>query len=70
MMLAIIFPLQGLADMTSRLTLIIFALVNAALVRLKQKTLSVPSNAFIVPILVPIAGCMLCLALLIGGLTV
>jgi basic amino acid/polyamine antiporter, APA family len=70
MMLAIIFPLEGLADMTSRLTLIIFALVNAALVRLKQKNLSVPSNAFIVPILVPIAGCMLCLALLIGGLTV
>jgi basic amino acid/polyamine antiporter, APA family len=66
--LAIAFPLEGLADATSRLTLIIFGLVNAALVQVKRRSEPVPVNVFVVPILVPMLGCFLCAALLLGGL--
>ena len=31
------FPLEGLAEMTSRITLVVFALVNVALIRLKLR---------------------------------
>ena len=65
---ALTFPLEGLAETTSRLTLIIFMFVNTALVRLKLKNETVLPDVFIVPIDVPFAGSLLCLTLLIGGL--
>lgn len=68
LILAIAFPLESLAEATSRLTLVIFALVNAALVMLKRRAEPTPAGCFTVPITVPIAGCLLCLALLAGGL--
>jgi basic amino acid/polyamine antiporter, APA family len=68
LILAITFPLEGLADTTSRLTLVIFGMVNAALVKVKRRSESPPVNTFIVPIFVPIVGCLLCAALLISGL--
>lgn len=68
LILALSFPLEGLAEFTARLTLVIFALVNIALIALKRHAEPTPSGAFVVPLFVPIAGCGLCLALLIGGL--
>ena len=68
LVLAVVFPLEGLAETTSRLTLIIFAFVNAALVQLKRRGEAVPVGLFAVPITIPIVGCGLCLALLIGGI--
>jgi basic amino acid/polyamine antiporter, APA family len=63
--LAAVFPLEHLAEMTSRLTLIIFAFVNAALVQLKRTGRPAPAKAFVVPIMVPAIGFCLCVILLL-----
>ena len=68
LVLALTFPLEGLAETTARLTLIIFAFVNASLVLLKRRSDLTPAGTFVVPVAVPIAGCLLCIALLIGSL--
>lgn len=67
--LAAAFPLEHLAEMTTRLTLVIFALINAALVQIKRKGLAAPSGVFCVPIAVPLIGTMLCVALLFATVT-
>ncbi len=67
LMLALAFPLERLAEITAQLTLIIFAFVNAALVLVKWRRDPPPAGAFMVPIAVPVAGGLLCLALLIGA---
>lgn len=67
LVLALTFPLEGLAETTSRLGLIIFAFVNAALVLLKRKDRSMEPGTFVVPIGVPFVGCVLCVALLAGA---
>ena len=64
LILAIAFPLERLAETTSYLTLVIFAAVNAALVRLKQRGIAAPSGCFTVPLWVPMTGFVLCLALM------
>ena len=68
LLLAVTFPLEGLAEMTSRVTLVVFALVNAALVQLKRNGTPAPDGYFSVPILVPIAGLVLCVAMLLADL--
>jgi basic amino acid/polyamine antiporter, APA family len=67
-LLAAAFPLEHLAEMTSRLTLVIFAFVNAALVQLKRSGRPAPANAFVVPIGVPAIGFCLCVILLLTEL--
>jgi len=64
--LALAFPLEGLAEMTSRITLVVFALVNVALIRLKLGGKPAPDGVFIVPLPVPVAGLLASLAFL-GG---
>lgn len=71
--LALAFPLEGLAEATSRLTLVIFALVNASLVLLKRQSLKRQSGAssdhgYTVPMAVPCIGFVLCAGLLVGAL--
>jgi APA family basic amino acid/polyamine antiporter len=56
LILALAVPLAGLADLTSRLTLVIFAIVNLALIRIKARNDAAPSGAFICPRWVPFAG--------------
>ena len=56
LLLALTFPLQHLAEATSRIILIVSCLVNAALVCLKWKRIPAPDNAFIVPVWVPVLG--------------
>lgn len=65
--LAVLFPLQELAEMTSRIVLLVFALVNAALLRLKTRADAPPKTAFTVGKWVPLAGLITCLALLASG---
>ena len=67
LVLASTFPLEGLAETTSLLTLVIFAVVNAALVQIKRGATPSPHNVFVVPMMVPAAGCVLCVALLVGA---
>jgi basic amino acid/polyamine antiporter, APA family len=65
--LALFVPLDVLAETTTRITLIIFALVNAALVLLKRRELVPLAIGFQVPIWIPAAGCALCVSLLAGA---
>jgi APA family basic amino acid/polyamine antiporter len=56
LILALGVPLTGLAEWTSRLTLGIFAFVNLALIRIKAMEATPPSDAFLVPMWVPVVG--------------
>ncbi len=66
LLLALLFPLQGLAVMTSRITLVIFTLVNLALFQIKRSGEPAPANAFVVASWVPIVGIVSCIVLLLG----
>jgi len=68
LLLAIAFPLEWLAETTSRITLSIFALVNLALLRLKLTGDAPEPDKFTVPAWVPVAGFLSCLALLSSDL--
>ncbi len=67
LLLALFFPLEHLAEMTSRVVLTIFALVNVALFLIKRRGTAAPEGGFTVSIWVPIAGFVSCLFVLAGG---
>ena len=62
--LALLFPLEGLAEWTARIVLVNFALVNMALLMLKRRAAAAPYGCFTVHAWVPFAGFFTCLALL------
>jgi amino acid transporter len=68
LLLAVVFPIEGLAEATARLSLVIFAFVNAALIKLKIDRVAAPPGAFVVPAWVPVAGLLSSLALLLSEL--
>jgi amino acid transporter len=63
LVLALLLPLEQLADLTSRITLILFALINLALVRIKAREREAPSNIYVAPRWMPWAGLVSCLGL-------
>lgn len=62
--LALAFPIGALAETTSRVSLVVFALVNLALLMVKRRDGPVPAGQFEVWSWVPGAGLLTCLALL------
>lgn len=56
LVLALLVPLQGLAEISSRLTLVMFALVNLALVLIHWREIEPPAGIYIAPRAVPISG--------------
>lgn len=56
LVLALAVPLAGLADLTARFTLVIFAVVNLALIRIKSRNEAPPLGTFVCPRWVPFAG--------------
>ncbi|WP_431201922.1 APC family permease [Bradyrhizobium betae] len=54
--LALAVPLAGLADLTARFTLVVFATINLALIKIKSGNDVPPPGAFICPHWVPFAG--------------
>lgn len=64
LLLSLTLPLHNLADVTSRLTLIVFALVNISLVRIKRRGSTRPAGVYVTPQWVPWAGAVACVALL------
>ena len=70
LVLALAVPLAGLADLTARFTLVIFAVVNLALIRIKSRAESAPLGAFICPRWVPFAGLVFSVLLLVIDLVV
>lgn len=53
---ALTLPLAGLADLTARLTLVIFVIINLTLITIKGRESAAPSNVFVCPMWVPVAG--------------
>jgi amino acid transporter len=71
--LALFLPIEGLADLTSRLTLVLFAVVNLSLIRIKARERTAPLGIYIAPRWLPWAGFACCLILLgadFGTLTI
>jgi amino acid transporter len=64
LLLALLLPLSHLADITARLTLAVFALVNLSLVRIKARDAAPPSG-FVAPAWMPWAGFLTCLLLIV-----
>lgn len=62
--LALAFPIEGLAEMTSRLTLVVFAFVNGALIAIKRRGSPAPADAYVAPRWVPVAGLVTSIGLL------
>ena len=70
LLLALLLPLEQLADLTSRFTLVVFALVNLALIRIKAREAEPPRNVYLAPRWVPWAGFVSCVAFLLADLGV
>ena len=70
LVLALTVPLSGLADLTARLTLVIFVMINLALITIKSREKSAPPDVFVCPSWVPIAGLLSSAALLVLDLFV
>jgi amino acid transporter len=68
LLLAVAFPIEGLAEATARLSLVIFVFVNAALIKLKWDGITAPAGAFKVPSWVPVLGLVTSAALLASEL--
>jgi amino acid transporter len=61
---ALALPLHDLAEVTARLTLVVFAVVNVSLIRIKRRHLPSPPGIFEAPVWVPWAGAAACVVLL------
>ncbi|NJO31824.1 MAG: amino acid permease [Rhodospirillales bacterium] len=61
---ALTFPLHNLAESTSRLTLLVFTVVNLSLARIKQRDGRTSCGVYTAPTWVPYAGAAACIALL------
>ena len=66
MLLALVFPLGGLAETTSRITLTVFALVNLALIVIKAREDRPPDDIFVAKSWVPSIGLVACILLLLS----
>lgn len=64
LLLALTLPLEPLADATSRVVLVLFALVNLSLIRIKRREALPPRGIFLCWRWVPYAGLASCLLLL------
>ena len=62
---AVLLPLHHLADLTSRITLVVFALVNLSLIRIKASARPAPPGAYIAPAWMPWAALATCAGLLL-----
>jgi basic amino acid/polyamine antiporter, APA family len=65
LLLALILPLHDLAEMTARLTLVVFTVVNVSLIRIKQRSPNNMQGSFVAPSWMPWAAAGACLSLLV-----
>ena len=70
LVLALLLPLEGLADLSARFTLVLFAIVNLALISIKAREGASARHIYLAPRWVPWAGLASCLALLLIDLGV
>ena len=62
--LAVAFPLNRLADLTSQMVLVIWALANLALILMKRRGDAAPEGTYTVPMWVPVVGLITAIGLL------
>ena len=67
LVLAIFTPLDTLAETSSEVLLLVFVMINLALVWFKIKGVPAPAGTFTVHIAFPILGAVFCVALLLGA---
>jgi amino acid transporter len=65
LILALTFPLVRLAELTSQVILLVWILVNTALVGIKLRKDPAPDNCFITPVWIPVSGAVICGALVV-----
>ena len=70
LVLALAVPMSGLADLTARFTLVVYAIINIALIRIKSCEAAPPSHVFVCPRWVPVAGLVTSIGLLLLDLVV
>jgi APA family basic amino acid/polyamine antiporter len=68
LVLALLVPFERLAEGTSLATLLVFALVNLSLLRLRQRNLQTPGPHVRVPLWIPAAGLLTCLAMMAAAM--
>jgi amino acid transporter len=68
LVLTVAFPLERLAESTSLATLVVFACINLALLKLRHDRAPAPPGSVRVPVAIPAAGLLTCLAMIAGGL--
>jgi amino acid transporter len=68
--LALLFPIEQLAGLTTQIVLFVFALVNLALLRMKMRGDPKPEGIFTVSSWVAFIGFVSCLGLLIGAVSI
>ncbi|MZR30099.1 APC family permease [Sneathiella litorea] len=68
LLFATLLPIDQLAEATSSIVLLVFSLVNLALIRLKMTAPQPTEGVFVVPLWVPVMGLLTSIALLISGL--
>ncbi len=69
-MLALTVPIAGLADLTAQGTLVIFMIINMALIRIKTREKAPPLDVFVCPFWVPVIGLISSMTLLALDLVV
>ena len=67
LVLAFFLPIMALAELTSKIVLVVFILVNLALLRLKWIGTPPVDDVFQVPFWIPILGCLSCILLFLAG---
>jgi amino acid transporter len=67
MVLTLAAPLEGLADLAARGTLLVFAVVNMALIRIRWREAEIPAGIFVCPLWISYAGLVTSVLLLIFG---
>jgi APA family basic amino acid/polyamine antiporter len=68
LVLSLSVPLAGLADIASTGTLLVFVIINVALIAIKRRESVPPPNIFVCPVWVPYAGALASAALLCADL--
>ena len=63
---ALLFPINILAERTSQIVLVVFILINLALLRIKWRGDPAPDGILIVPTIIPVIGLVTCVAMLVG----
>jgi len=66
LLFALAIPLRGLADLASTGTLLVFAIVGLALIRIKWREKSPPDGVFVCPMWVPVCGVLANMGLLVA----